>query len=427
MKSLRTRLIAAILLLVMVTVLGSWLAMGAALRPLLRQVFTSDLRMAVTVVERLDQGADHKALERRWGVRIRKAPWYQGDLNPDPPEGIGRRGLGRRGPIVLEATTLDGYELHTSERANLVFVNSSDGWLVVRREADRPEPKLRVLPFLALVALGVIGAAAGLATAVIRPLERSQAAMNLLAEGDLSHRLPEKGPRELQQVARTFNAMAQQIERRLQAEKQLLAGVSHELRTPMTRLRLELEMLRELGPDPARLDRMESDIEELDGLVQELTRLSRLELGQQPLVLEEVDLDALCAELASKIPRCQIQGQAGTHVVDRALIHRAVDNLLRNAERYAPEGSLTLALSPGLIQVQDTGPGVPQEALDQLFEPFFRAEDSRNRHTGGLGLGLMIVAQVARLHGGRAWAELRDGGGLQVSISLGQAKVDPAL
>ena len=136
MKSLRTRLIAAILLLVMVTVLGSWLAMGAALRPLLRQVFTSDLRMAVTVVERLDQGADHKALERRWGVRIRKAPWYTGDLKPDPPEGLGRRGMGRRGPIVLEATTLDGYELHTSERANLVFVNSGDGWLVVRREVD---------------------------------------------------------------------------------------------------------------------------------------------------------------------------------------------------------------------------------------------------------------------------------------------------
>ena len=426
MRSLRTRLVAAILLLVLVTVVGSWLAMGAALRPLLRQVFTSDLRMAVTVVERLEQGADLKALERRWGVRIRKAPWYTGDLHPDPPEGLGRRGMGRRGPIVLESTTLDGYQLHTSERANLVFVNSHEGWLVVRREVERPEPKLRVLPFLALVALGVVGAAAGLATAVIRPLERSQAAMNLLAEGDLSHRLPEQGPRELQQVARTFNAMAQQIQRRLQAEKQLLAGVSHELRTPMTRLRLELEMLRELGPDPSRLDRMEADIEELDSLVQELTRLSRLELGQQPLVLEDVDLDALCAEVASGYPRCKIQGSAGRHTVDRALIHRAVDNLLRNAERYAPQGSLTLTLSPGLIQVQDRGPGVPAEALDQLFEPFFRAEDSRNRHTGGLGLGLMIVAQVARLHGGRAWAELREGGGLEVSISLGQALVEPA-
>jgi signal transduction histidine kinase len=426
-KALRTRLIASILMLVLVTVVGSWLAMGAALRPLLRQVFTSDLRMAVTVVERLAQGADHKELERRWGVRIRQAPWYNGDLHPSPPESMGRRGTGRRGSIVLETSNLDGYELHASERGNLVFVNSKDGWLMVRREVERPEPKLRVLPFLALVALGVVGAAAALATAVIRPLERSQEAMSLLAAGDLSHRLPEKGPRELQQVARTFNAMAQQIQQRLQAEKQLLAGVSHELRTPMTRLRLELEMLRELGPDPTRLDRMEADIGELDSLISELTRLSRLELGQQPLVLEGVDLDALCTELAESYPRCQVQGSAGSHMVDRALLHRAVDNLLRNAARYAPEGPIVLALSTGLIQVQDRGPGVPAEVVDQLFEPFFRAEDSRNRHTGGLGLGLMIVAQVARLHGGRAWAELREGGGLQVSISLGQARVDPAV
>ena len=86
MKALRTRLIASILMLVLVTVVGRWLAMGAALRPLLRQVFTSDLRMAVTVVERLEQGADRKELERRWGVRIRKAPWYNGDLHPSPPE-----------------------------------------------------------------------------------------------------------------------------------------------------------------------------------------------------------------------------------------------------------------------------------------------------------------------------------------------------
>jgi signal transduction histidine kinase len=421
MKALRTRLIASILMLVLVTVVGSWLAMGAALRPLLRQVFTSDLRMAVSVVERLEQGADHKALERRWGVRIRKAPWYNGDLHPAPPESAGRQGLSRRAPTVLEASTLDDYELHASERGNLVFVKSQDGWLMVRREVDRPEPKLRVLPFLALVALGVVGAAGALATAAIRPLERSQQAMSLLASGDLSHRLPEKGPRELQQVARTFNAMAHQIQQRLQAEKQLLAGVSHELRTPMTRLRLELEMLRELGPEPTRLDRMEADLGELDDLIQELTRLSRLELGQQPLVLEPVDLDALCTELAQGYPRCQVQGSAGSHRVDRALVHRAVDNLLRNAERYAPTGPLILTLSPGLIQVQDRGPGVPPQAIEQLFEPFFRAEDSRNRHTGGLGLGLMIVAQVARLHGGRAWAELREGGGLQVSISLGQA------
>jgi signal transduction histidine kinase len=426
-KALRTRLIAAILMLVLVTVVGSWLAMGAALRPLLRQVFTSDLRMAGTDVERMEQGADPKEMERRWGVRIRRAPWYKGDLHPDPPEGLARRGGGRRGAVVLQSSTLDGYQLHASERGNLVFVNSSEGWLMVRREVDRPEPKLRVLPFLALVALGVVGAAAGIGTAVIRPLERSQEAMSLLAAGDLSHRLPEKGPRELQQVARTFNAMAQQIQQRLQAEKQLLAGVSHELRTPMTRLRLELEMLRELGPDPKRLDRMEADIGELDVLVQELTRLSRLELGQQPLVLEQTDLDALCAELAESYPRCEVQGQAGSHLVDRALLQRAVDNMLRNAERYAPEGELVLALSPGLIQVRDRGPGVSADVVDHLFEPFFRAEDSRNRHTGGLGLGLMIVAQVARLHGGRAWAELREGGGLQVSISLGQAQVDPAV
>lgn len=425
MSSLRRRLILSILSLVLVTVLGSWLAMGAALRPLLRQVLTSDLRMAVTIAERLDQGNDHRALERRWGVKIRRAPWYEGDLHPRPPEGMGRRGIGRRGPIVLEASTLDGYELHAAEGGSIVFVQAKGDWLMVRREVDRPEPKLRVLPFLALLVLGIVGAASWLATVVLRPLERSQQAMEELAGGDFSHRLPEAGTRELQQVARTFNTMAEQIQQRLRAEKQLLAGVSHELRTPMTRLRLELEMLRELGPNPERLDRMEGDLSELDEMIAELTRLSRLELGRQPLVIESVDLDALARELAAGYPRVVVRGHGGTHTADRALVHRAVDNLLRNAERYAPEGEVTLVVASGRILVQDRGPGVAPEDLPQLFEPFFRAEASRNKHTGGLGLGLMIVAQVARLHQGRAWAALREGGGLEVCLELGLPSSDP--
>ncbi|MED5370251.1 MAG: HAMP domain-containing sensor histidine kinase [Myxococcota bacterium] len=447
MKRLRTRLVAAIVLLVGATVLGSWLAMGAVLRPFLAQVMRSDAQVAVHAIERVEAGENPREVGHGLGLTIRRAPWYTGDLHPVPPDRrlLDQRGRGgKRGKasppesaaeveseamdeseahlparLTLVAQTVGGREVHASRNGFVVFVETEQGWVVVRREVERPEPSVRVIPFLLAVGVLVVLASVGVSVMALRPLQESQEAMTRIAQGELGHRIDESsGPTELREVASAFNTMAQRIEGRLRAEKELIAGISHELRTPMTRLRLELELLRELGPDARRLDRMEGDLGELDTLIQELTTLSRLELGADVAERSELDLDRLLREHLADADRVEIQGQGAKVLGDERLILRAVDNLLSNADRYAPDGPLVLTLDGPELTLRDHGPGVPAERLEQLFDPFFRAEGSRSKATGGLGLGLMIVRQVAELHGGWVRAELPQGGGLRIRMRL---------
>lgn len=211
-------------------------------------------------------------------------------------------------------------------------------------------------------------------------------------------------------LAERINDMASHIEGLLESQRSLLHSVSHEVRTPIARLEFALELLRGATADPAlqtRIDAMEGDLAELKGLVNELLSMSRLD-GKQPLEREPVELAGLLRELADSLTpppeRLDLDCPAGLTVeADRRLLARAVGNLVRNAQKYA-NGHLALGAAcvrGGIeIVVDDNGPGIPPAERDKIFEPFYRLDRSRDRATGGFGLGLSIAQKAVHLHGG---------------------------
>lgn len=434
--SLRLRLMLGIVLLVGFTMGLAVLVQHQVMRPFADQVFRGFAAQAVFIAERVESGADPEQLGENMGLEVLFVPGPPDD--PDikrkielagPPERRGKRGRRRWSD---HPSTEHPHDRQTTRGRTLVFprgprdrvyVETRKGWLLVARDLDLQAPERAGLGLLVLVGLLVLGLASVLAAIGTRPLSHTARAMDRIARGDLDHRLDESaGAPELQQLARAFNRMVDRVDHMLRSEKQLMASVSHDLRTPLTRMRLELELLRDLGPSEARLDAITSDINELDTLIGELLALSRLQLGDQALSLEPTRLEELAASAieAARLTdhAVSIEGSAELSV-DPRLLSRALANLLQNLERYTPAGtSAVLTVHPDGLSLTDEGPGVPKEALEHLFDPFFRVESSRSRATGGTGLGLMIVAEVARAHGGRAEASVGDKGGLCVRMWL---------
>lgn len=291
-----------------------------------------------------------------------------------------------------------------------------------------PRSRIETQPVVAIaLALGggllFAGAFAyGLARRITAPLARLEIAATRIGLGERPELLPESGPREIASLARRFNAMAQQVRDLLSTRTTLLAGVSHDLRTPLARMRLALEMLKS-DPSSVLIERLESDIEEMNDLIATLLDLAR---GLEREPLEETNLAELLNELASHAGvndreirvRCR---NCRRTVAPRAL-RRALGNLLQNALRYAPEGPIELVCETSSghcrIGVLDRGPGIPPERITMMFEPFQRLEGSRSPQTGGAGLGLAIVRELAKANGWQARLEPRDGGGLAAWIEL---------
>jgi signal transduction histidine kinase len=402
--SLTTRLAAAIVLLVALTATLSWLVSSRLVfRPLVDQVYGAYLAEVAFVGERIERGSDIRHLERAL------------DLQVSPV----RRGV----PPHWRPETVRGRSIYKPPgRRNTVVVETSRGLFQVQRDIDLDRPGRRLPMLLLLVSLAVVILATLIARQSVRPVHIATGAMHRMARGDLAHRLPERGPAELADASRAFNQLADRIAGLLRSEKQLMAGISHELRTPLTRLRLEIELLRDAGVDPARLERMEGDLEQLDDLVGEALELSRLQLGERPLEREVVALDRLVAEVlaATHLGDRPVQTELAEVVVaaDPRLLGRAIANLLQNAAKYTPPGTaIHVTVARGAtVTVRDHGPGVPDDELAHLFQPFYRTE-SGSRRAGGHGLGLMIVHQVVEQHSGRVSARNADPG-LEVTLHL---------
>lgn len=298
---------------------------------------------------------------------------------------------------------------------------AGEGWLAVGLSQQRipMEPALALLLALAGGLLFAGGIAYWLARRITAPLARFETAATRIGLGERPELLPESGPRELASLARRFNAMAQQVRDLLSARTTLLAGVSHDLRTPLARMRLALEMLKS-APAPVLIERLESDIEEMNDLIATLLDLARGLEREPPIDCDLAEfLDALAADFSPAITvRCPPCRRA---VAPRAL-RRALGNLLQNALRYAPAGPLELVCETReescRIGVLDRGPGIPAERIDAMFEPFQRVEGSRSPQTGGAGLGLAIVRELAKANGWQVKLEPREGGGLAAWIEL---------
>ncbi|MEW5940160.1 MAG: ATP-binding protein [Chloroflexota bacterium] len=258
-----------------------------------------------------------------------------------------------------------------------------------------------------------------------RPLDDLLAASNRVAEGDLSVRVDEKGPREVRSMARAFNTMAERLEATDRQRRDMLADVTHELRTPLTVIRGEVEGMLD-GVYPAEEARLKSILEEtqlLSRLVDDLRTLALAEAGALQLQREPVNLAALVREAASafgsgaeaKGVRIEIETEeSAPKEADAGRVREVLHNLLSNALRYTPEGGVIRVASRGNeISITDSGPGIAPEDLPRVFERFYKSSDS-----GGMGLGLSIAKYLVEAHGGTIRAENVPGGGTRIVFTL---------
>lgn len=276
-----------------------------------------------------------------------------------------------------------------------------------------------------------------LARSLSVPLEQLSAASRRIAAGDLKtrvgHSLPERKD-EIGRLATDFDAMASRLQAMQQANQRLLQDVSHELRSPLARLTVALEIARKKGAPnvESELDRIELESERLGALVNDVLGLLRESSETVPKVDEEFDLNVLLNDLVDVVNYEVPEGKPGItwkpvqpfpYRGDRELLWRAMENLLRNALRHTdPDNGVILNLECERKQVhlsvRDFGPGLPEGELQKIFEPFYRVQESRDRGSGGHGLGLSIAANAVRRHGGRIAARNANDGGLIVQVSL---------
>ncbi|MFC0250804.1 ATP-binding protein [Massilia consociata] len=247
--------------------------------------------------------------------------------------------------------------------------------------------------------------------------------------GKLTARAQMKPSAAVYPLAERINHMADRIEHLLEAQKSLLHSVSHELRTPIARLEFALELLDARAKDPdlgKRIRAMEGDLHELNALVGELLDMSKLDSARN-LQAEPTALAPLLRECTRMLPPsphsldCAVPDDLGEPELDRRLLARAVCNLLRNAQKYAGSRiELSAARNGNAIEiaVDDDGPGIPEDEREKIFDPFYRLDRSRDRATGGFGLGLSIARKAVALHGGTLRAESSALGGARFVITL---------
>ena len=276
-----------------------------------------------------------------------------------------------------------------------------------------------------------------LARSLTRPITRLREATRRFAGGDLGFRIAGRvsGRNELAALAEDFDDMAGKIENLVGAQKQLLRDISHELRSPLARLEIALEMARQQHQSDAgerALERIGRESARMNDMIGQLLSLNRLENGTARSAFAHFDLAALLAALVQDAAyegeqrACQVQlegPQSLYYTGSRELLGRALENVIRNAVKYTTGQStvqIVLEEQPGevSIRVRDHGPGVPEDSLTKLFEPFYRVADARDRQSGGSGIGLAIAERAVRLHQGtiRAWNHPQ--GGLVVDITL---------
>ena len=287
------------------------------------------------------------------------------------------------------------------------------------------------LPYYLLILAAVALLCWLLAANLASPLRSLARVVDRFGAGDLTVRVNTSRKDEIGEVGRAFDRMAERIATLLTAERRLLQDISHELRSPLARLSFAAELARTADDREAGIARMKKEIARLTDLVGGLIQVTRAEGDPAAGNSESLRLDELLAlvvddcHLEADARGCRIAFSAAGELTmhgDREVLRRAVENVVRNAIRYTPAGSsvdvqLDATSGAARISVRDYGPGVPDEALPKIFQPFFRVDDSRHTATGGVGLGLAIASRAIGLHHGKLWAE-NSHPGLRVCMEL---------
>lgn len=329
---------------------------------------------------------------------------------------VGRDRFGRRrqvdGRIVMTESTADGQFLLMSLVPPLFSIRD-------------------FLPYYLLIAAAVALLWWLLAIGIASPIRHLTAVVGRFGRGDLESRAPIARRDEVGNLAWAFNDMAGRIQTLMTAERRLLQDISHELRSPLTRLSIGVELLRTTADRERAIGRLELEVERLTQLVGSLIEVTRSEGDPSLRKSEAVDVASIVhravksCRLESDLHGCQIDtvGEATQLVLgDPELIRRAIDNVLRNAIRYAPpQTSIEVHVSENkadtIVSIRDAGPGVPEALLPRLTDPFFRVDAARDTNTGGVGLGLAIARRAVLLHHGTLVAE-NASPGLRVTLTI---------
>lgn len=267
---------------------------------------------------------------------------------------------------------------------------------------------------VAVMALGI--AAMRLIT---RPIDSLARAAEELGRGAKPRDVPEAGLDEVRQAARAFNQMQRRIRRMVEDRTQMIAAISHDLRTPITRLRLRAEFVE----DAEEQQKMLADLDQMEAIIRSTLAFAREDSDNE--VTTSVDLSALLREVAETHPPARVMTQTPCILRGRPVaLRRCFDNLVENAIRYGNTAAVALHDRGDKVEItiDDTGPGIPEDRVNDVFRPFVRLEESRNRESGGAGLGLAIARSVVLAHGGTIILSNRPEGGLRALVRLPKAR-----
>jgi signal transduction histidine kinase len=361
------------------------------------------LRVALTP-ETFDPG-------EAFGPRHMDMPMMRDMEDDDDDESLSHRRLVPRGPL----------RLHQVRWIAFSIAMPGGQWLNgVTGPPPLPPPfGLSFVVSLVLSAAAVSLAGLVIARRITRPMRRLTLAADRLGRGESVEPLPERGPEEVVRGTRAFNEMHARLDRFIRDRTHMLAAISHDLRTPITSLRLRAELVED---EEARGKLIET-LDEMQRMVEATLSFIRAEGSGEET--RDVDLTALVESLAEDLGELdhQVTVAAAERIVVRCRpdgVRRALRNVIENAVAYGGAAQIRLEDGPGQsrIVVEDGGPGLPEEDLQRVFEPFVRGEGSRSRETGGIGLGLAIARTIMRGHGGDITLENRAEGGLRATLAL---------
>ena len=282
-----------------------------------------------------------------------------------------------------------------------------------------------VLSSMAVILFVVLGIAYLLIRRILKPVRALETGVTALTAGQLDHRVATSGSDEFRDLAEAFNTMAQRLSELLKSKEHLLLDMSHELRSPLTRIKVQLEFL----PDSDARDSLRADVVEMESMVTAILEEARLRNSAAALNIETVDMNELIQsileEFKDRPPGINSGNFEPVNIqADRDKIRMVLRNLLENALKHTPEDGEPISLSMAVLAdhvevvVEDHGEGIPESALPHLFEPFFRADPSRSRKTGGYGLGLSLCKAIIDAHNGNIDVASTAGSGTRVVVSL---------
>lgn len=380
-----------------------------------------DVGTSVSVLDRLP------ATERsRWLSRLERDNYFY-ILGPGEPGDRlatqrSRDVLGLIGKEVGPDYRVFGNTISMSPERYQIHFTLHDGTPLTLQITPQMKPLATWLPFVftlqVILLLVCTWLAVRLATRPLTTLAEAADAMTPTANGP---RVPQDGPAEVARAAKAFNTMQDRIAKHLKERLHILAAISHDLQTPITRMRLRVEALDESPEQQRILD----DLQELQHLVKEGVAYARSAHGDAETPVK-MDVGAFLESLVFDYqdvgqPVSMAGSITATATVRAQALRRVLVNLIDNAIKYggSAEVAVERATSGALaVTVSDRGPGIPEDELEQVLQPFYRLESSRNRDTGGAGLGLAIGAQLIASIGGHLKLANRDGGGLQAVITL---------